>query len=161
MEQATDNWTRSSMNVSDILCPERTFINVEGTSKKRVLENAATLIARQSLELDPDLLFNNLINREKLGSTAIGKGIAIPHCRMDQTNEILGSLIRLKKSVDFDALDREPVDLLFVLLVPREANEEHLTLLGKIAKIFSEDKKTAALRTAQENDSLYKRFIAS
>jgi len=149
------------MEVSEIITPERTYIGLEGSSKKRVLEQAAEFIAQQSPELDPNELFDNLIVREKLGSTAIGKGVAIPHCRITHCNKVQGALIRLNQAVDFDAIDNEPVDLLFVLLVPENSTEEHLQALSQIASRFNNDKLTSSLRSAEGHQSLYDCFIAS
>ncbi|PCJ39475.1 MAG: PTS IIA-like nitrogen-regulatory protein PtsN [Moraxellaceae bacterium] len=149
------------MQVSEIITPERTCIGLEGSSKKRVLEQAAEFIAQQSPELDPNVLFDNLINREKLGSTAIGKGVAIPHCRINHCNRVLGTLIRLNNAVDFDAIDNEPVDLLFVLLVPESATDEHLQALSQIASRFNNDELTSSLRSAEGHQSLYDCFVAS
>jgi len=149
------------MEVSEIITPERTHIGLEGSSKKRVLERAAEFIAQQSPELDPNELFDNLIIREKLGSTAIGKGVAIPHCRINHCNKVQGALIRLNQAVDFDAIDNEPVDLLFVLLVPENSTEEHLQALSQIASRFNNDRLTSSLRSADGHQSLYDCFIAS
>lgn len=149
------------MQVSEIISPERTYTGLQGSSKKRVLEQAAEFIAQQSPELDANELFDNLIVREKLGSTAIGKGVAIPHCRITHCNKVLGSLIRLDEPVDFDAIDNEPVDLLFVLLVPENSTEEHLQALSQIASRFNDDKLTSLLRSAEGNQSLYDCFISS
>jgi len=147
------------MDVNDIITLERTFLGLEGASKKRVLEQVAEFIAQQSPELDPNELFDNLIIREKLGSTAIGQGVAIPHCRMTHCNNIMGALFKLNQPVDFDAIDNQPVDLLFVLLVPNEATQEHLNALSLIAKRFSNDLLTHELRSAPESQTLYERFI--
>lgn len=149
------------MDVSEIITPERVYTKLEGSSKKRVLEQAAEFIARQSPELDPNELFDKLITREKLGSTAIGKGVAIPHCRVSHCNKVLGTLIRLNKAIDFDAIDNEPVDLLFILLVPENSTDEHLQALSQIATRFNNDTLTTSLRSTDNNQSLYDRFIAS
>lgn len=147
------------MDVEDIITPERTFTDLEGTSKKRVLENAAGLIAQQAPEFTANELFDNLITRERLGSTAIGKGIAIPHCRAKHCNHIIGALFKLEEAVDFDAMDNEPVDIMFVLLVPEEASEEHLQLLSQIAQRFSDETVRDSMRDAQNKERLFAEFI--
>ena len=149
------------MEVNEIITPSRTYIDLDGSSKKRVLEQAAEFIALQSPELDSNELFDNLILREKLGSTAIGKGIAIPHCRITHCTKVLGSLIRLNHPVDFDAVDNEPVDLLFILLVPEDSTEEHLQALGQIATRFNNKELASSLRSAEGNQSLYDRFVSN
>jgi len=124
------------MNISDILTPERTFADLKCASKKRTLESISHWLGDQMSEFDGKELFNALINREKLGSTGFGDGIAIPHCRLDSCTQVTGALIRLAKAVDFDAIDAQPVDLLFVLLVPLEATDEHLQILATLAGSF-------------------------
>ncbi|MGY8862317.1 MAG: PTS sugar transporter subunit IIA, partial [Pseudomonadales bacterium] len=99
------------MNISDILTPERTFADLKCASKKRTLESISHWLGDQMSEFDGKELFNALINREKLGSTGFGDGIAIPHCRLDSCTQVTGALIRLAKAVDFDAIDAQPVDL--------------------------------------------------
>lgn len=147
------------MDVTDIITRERTFTDVEGTSKKRVLENAAGLIAQQAPEFTANELFDNLITRERLGSTAIGKGVAIPHCRARHCSQTIGALFKLQEAVDFDAQDDEPVDLMFVLLVPEEATEEHLQLLRQIAQRFSDENVRDSLRGATTKDAFFEEFV--
>ena len=105
------------MQIDHILTPERTFAGVQGGSKKRVLELIGKLVA-QHTNLDPDAIYENLIARERLGSTGFGNGIAIPHCRLEDCHQAIGALLQLDGKIDFDALDGQPVDLIFVLLVP-------------------------------------------
>lgn len=113
------------MTIARILSSSRTHCDTAASSKKRALEHIADFICQDMPDLDAGVLFKNLINRERLGSTGIGEGIAIPHCRMSNCPDITGALVRLAEPVDFDALDDEPVDLLFTLLVPEEACDEH------------------------------------
>lgn len=148
------------MSIASILTPARTHCCVTGSSKKRVLEQTAELISADIPALESGALFKNLVNREKLGSTAIGEGIAIPHCRMGQCPDITGALIRLQQAVDFDAMDDQPVDLLFVLLVPEQACDEHLQLLGELARMFSREEVRTALRAAPDDLALYEAAIA-
>lgn len=143
------------MNIDSILSPGRTLYGVSGSSKKRVLENIAHSICDDTTSLDPIQLFDGLIARERLGSTGLGNGIAIPHCRNQCCDKIVGSLVKLEAAVDFDAIDSKPVDLLFVLLVPEEANDEHLSALAKIAELFSDEKFCQDLRKCHDSQSLY------
>ena len=117
------------IRLEHILTPARSQVNVPGSSKKRVLEYIAHLIASDLPDIDEDVLFESLVAREKLGSTGFGNGIAIPHCRLIGCKTPISAVIHLATAVDFDAIDGEPVDLLFVLLVPEEATDEHLELL--------------------------------
>jgi len=147
------------MELAEILSPQRVFAEVPGGSKKKVLETAAGLIAQQCPELDPNELFDNLISREKLGSTGLGMGIAIPHCRAKHCNNPVAAFFKLESGVDFDSIDHQPVDMLFVLLVPQDAHEEHLNILSKIAAMFSNEERRNTLRKAKTSDSLYDALV--
>ena len=147
------------MELADIITPQRVFDAVPGGSKKKVLETAAGLIAQQCPELDPNELFDSLISREKLGSTGLGQGIAIPHCRANHCSSAIGAFIKLESSVDFDAIDHAPVDMLFVLLVPQDAHEEHLAILSQVAALFNSAERRNTLRSAQSADSLYDALV--
>ena len=111
-------------------------------SKKRVFERAAEAMGA-ALDLGSDKIYRALLTRERLGSTAIGEGIAIPHCRIDQCAEAAGCLVTLQEPIDFGSADGHDVDVIFVLLVPEEATEGHLNLLAALARSFS----NAALRS--------------
>lgn len=149
-----------SIGIGDILTPERTLIDVQVTSKKKLLEFLAGFIAEQLGEASPDDIFDRLLGRERLGSTGIGEGIAIPHCRLRECEEAIGILMRLEEPVDFDAIDRKPVDLVFALLVPEEATEQHLQILAMLARNFSEADYREALRNAPDASRLYQRALA-
>ena len=144
------------MKLDSILSPGRTLCGAPGSSKKRVLENISQFICQDLSEFNPNQLFENLVAREKLGSTGLGNGIAIPHCRITQCQQIIGTLIKLDKAVDFDAIDNEPVDLLFVLLVPEQAHDEHLNVLATLAELFSNPSFCQQLRSADCSESLYR-----
>lgn len=143
------------IRLESILTPGRSLVNVPGGSKKRVLEQIAKVIAQDLPDLDAQAIFENLIAREKLGSTGFGNGIAIPHCRMAGCNSPLSAVLRLEAPVDFDAIDGAPVDLLFVLLVPQAATDEHLELLRQIASMLDREDVRQRLREAPTNDDLY------
>lgn len=143
------------MLIQHLLTPSRTLCGLQGGSKKRVLEMTSQLIAEQNPGLDSDVIFSGLLGRERLGSTGIGDGVAIPHCRLADCKEALGYLITLDSPIDFDSIDGKPVDLLFTLVVPEEACEEHLQTLASVAELFSQEAVRNALRTAKDNESLY------
>ncbi|PCJ20192.1 MAG: PTS IIA-like nitrogen-regulatory protein PtsN [Gammaproteobacteria bacterium] len=147
------------MHVKNILDPSRTFWGVRGKSKKRTLEHIAHYISKEVPSLDPIELFDNLLSREKLGSTGIGYGIAIPHCRISHCGQTLGSLIYLQNPVDFDAIDGNLVDLIFVLIVPKEATQKHLDLLGELATLFNDEPFRQRLRASKNPEQLYQAFI--
>ncbi len=143
------------IRLESILPPGRSLVNVPGGSKKRVLEQIAKVVAQDIPDLDSQTIFESLVAREKLGSTGFGNGIAIPHCRMAGCTSPVSAVLRLDAPVDFDAIDGEPVDLLFVLLVPEAATDEHLELLRQIASMLDREDVRARLRQAQTSESLY------
>lgn len=143
------------IRLENILTPGRSLVNVPGGSKKRVLEQIANLISEQVPDLDAQVVFESFIAREKLGSTGFGNGIAIPHCRLKGCSSPVSALISLNLPVDFDAIDGEPVDLLFVLLVPEEATNQHLELLRQIASMLDQKDVRDKLRGATTNEALY------
>ena len=134
------------MKLSEILSPDCILLGVDATSKKRVLEFASRLLSGADQSLSPRGVFDCLIAREKLGSTGLGHGVAIPHGRLAGLDKTIGVFLRAQKGVDFDAPDNEPVDLVFALLVPEESTEEHLQVLASIASYFSSSKSRDALR---------------
>lgn len=142
--------------LSQILTPGRTVCRATGVSKKRLLQTVAGVIAEDQLSLDAAEVFSQLIAREKLGSTGLGNGIAIPHCRIDNCSHPLGTLVTLEDGVPFDAPDGVDVDLLFVLLVPNEAHQEHLDILAALARLFSQEAFCRALRSATDSEALYR-----
>lgn len=143
------------IRLENILTPGRSLVSVPGGSKKRVLEQIAHLVASELPELDEQDIFESLIAREKLGSTGFGNGIAIPHCRLPGCLAPLSAVLHLDGAVDFDAIDGAPVDLLFVLLVPEAATDEHLELLRQIASMLDRSEVRERLRQAQSNEALY------
>lgn len=140
----------------DILSLQRTACQVSGTSKKRLFETIAELVCNDQATLNYNDVLDKLIARESLGSTGLGKGIAIPHCRIGNCAQPLGSLLTLAEPIPFEAPDELPVDLLFVLMVPEEADQAHLDILAEIARRFGEDAFCQQLRAAQDNAALYK-----
>lgn len=143
------------IRLETILTPGRSLVNVPGGSKKRALEKVATVIADQVPELEMQDVFEKLVAREKLGSTGFGNGIAIPHCRLSGCQSPISAVLHLDAPVDFDALDGAPVDLLFVLLVPEAATEEHLELLRQIAAMLDRADVRDRLRSAPTAEALY------
>ncbi len=127
---------------------ERVGCNVEAASKKRVLEQLGMRLAQTVPDLTQDSVFDALLQRERLGSTGLGKGIALPHARMPQIAKAVGAFIQIPKGVDFDAVDNQPVDLAFAMLVPENATDEHLKLLAQLARMFSSADFCNSLRSA-------------
>ena len=142
------------MQVAELLDLEHISCNTQSASKKRVLEQLSQLLAANQASLSQNQVFDSLISRERLGSTGLGHGVAIPHGRMKESSETLAAFIKLQEGVDFDASDNQPVDLLFALLVPEEATEEHLQLLAQLARMFSDDALVEQLRASPDARSL-------
>ena len=140
-----------------LLSPARVVCRAEASSKKRIFELAAQSVGSAEEGLTEDDVYTQLLAREKLGSTGLGQGVAVPHCRVDGCNEAIGCLMTLAESVDFDSPDGRPVDLLFVLLVPPEATQEHLDLLAHIARRFSNPAYCDSLRSAGNEAQLLER----
>ena len=143
------------MQISEILSPERICFNSTGTSKKAALETLASLIAKGSPGLSSQEVFDSLLARERLGSTGLGKGVAIPHGRINDDNKTLGAFVRMQTPVDYDAIDKQPVDIMFALLVPRESTEEHLQILSRLAEKFSNAELLNKLRTEKSAEAVF------
>ena len=142
------------MNITDLLSPERVLCCKDIGSKKRLLEQLSELLAGSSLQLSQHEVFDALLNREKLGSTGLGKGVAIPHGRMAGLEKPLCAFIKLNDPIDFDAADDEAIDLVFCLLVPENSTEEHLQVLSTIAEIFSNPGICTALRQCTDSSCI-------
>jgi PTS system nitrogen regulatory IIA component len=123
--------------LANLLSAEQVLLDLEASSKKRVFEHAGMLFEAR-LGLARSTIFDSLFAREKLGSTGLGQGVAIPHGRIKGLKQAAGAFLRLTNPVPFDSPDGRPVDLLFVLLVPEQATEQHLQILSELAQRFSE-----------------------
>jgi PTS system nitrogen regulatory IIA component len=143
------------IRLESILTPGRSLVNVPGGSKKRVLQEIATLIDREVPDLEMQDVFESLFAREKLGSTGFGNGIAIPHCRLKGCTTPVSALLHLEAPIDYDAIDGAPVDLLFVLLVPEAATDAHLELLRQIASMLDRKEVRERLRAATSSEALH------
>ena len=142
------------MLVSDLLSPERVLPSVRATSKKRLLEMISQALVQHDASLNPREIFESLCARERLGSTGLGHGVAIPHGRVNSSSVPQAIFVRLSKPLAFDAVDGEPVDLLFALAVPEDCGQEHLKLLAHIAELFSDPELLEELRAAESSGRL-------
>lgn len=160
------------MEINQLITPDRVQCLSGINSKKRVLEAISQLLGSGAAGVDPTDIFHQLIERERLGSTGLGHGVALPHGRLKSTIQqdnsgdaqfdptlmqamTLGSFIKLDKGVDFDSPDAKPADLIFGLLVPENCTDEHLQVLATLAKMFSDTQFCDQLRNCQSNDELY------
>ena len=139
---------------ANFIIPERIGCQVAAGSKKQVLEQLGKLLASITPELSQDVIFDCLLDRERLGSTGLGHGIALPHARIRDIDQAYGAFVQLSDAVDFDAIDNRPVDLAFALLVPESATQEHLQLLAGLATVFSDETVCAQLRAARSPDEI-------
>jgi PTS system nitrogen regulatory IIA component len=140
--------------IAPLLSVDTTLLDLSFSSKKKLFEHAADLFA-QTHGLKSTDIFASLFERERLGSTALGYGIAIPHGRIKGLKDACGALYRLNTPLDFDAPDNQPVSLCFILLVPKDANERHLQILGELAQLFGDEvMRTNMLAAASPDDLL-------
>jgi len=148
------------MLLTDLITPERIACSVDAQSKKRALERLSEIISSTEDTISSNDVFESLLARERLGGTGVGHGVAIPHGRLKENSLTLGAFIKLQTGVDYDAADRQPVDLLFALLVPKESTDEHLQVLAQLAKIFSNEDFRKQLREANSSDEVYQLLLS-
>lgn len=141
------------MTISALLSPQRIFLDTEISSKKKLLELIANIVADQT-QMPESTIYSNLLNRERLGSTGLGHGFAVPHARVENLDKTIGCLFRLKEPVNFESPDNQPVDLVFTIIIPQEATEEHLMILSSLASIFSQTDVCEAIRGATSRDEI-------
>ncbi len=145
--------------ISQLLPIENIVLDLEASSKKRVFEHAG-LVFENNHGIARSAVFDSLFAREKLGSTGLGRGIAIPHGRIKGLKGACGTFFRLATPIPFDSPDGEPVSLLFVLLVPEQATEQHLQILSELAERFSDRACRDALISAKDADAVRKVFAS-
>lgn len=145
------------MHLLDLLTTRRILVNQHSTSKKRLLELLADRLAPEGSQL-AGAIYDSLCARERLGSTGLGHGIAIPHARSAGLKEATGVFVRLSEPVDFGAPDGEPVDLVFALAVPEHFTHQHLLLLSELAALFGEENFRRRLRQAPDNHAIFSLF---
>ena len=142
------------MHIREILTAHDFAISAEVSSKKGVLEKLAGLIAARQHRLTSGAVFEALVARERLGSTGLGQGVAIPHCRVANLSEARAAFMRTTNSIDFDAVDQQPVDVFFALCVPEESTEDHLQILAGLATMCSNAQYMRQLREQTDTGEL-------
>ena len=140
--------------VAKILPPSHVVVDLQASSKKRLFEQAGLLFENHD-KIARSAVFDSLFAREKLGSTGLGQGVAIPHGRIKGLKDALGAFIRLAQPVPFDAPDGAPVTLVFVLLVPEKATEKHLQILSELAQMFSDKVLRESMNAAADAAALH------
>ncbi len=143
------------MLIKEILPLSRVETGAEIQSKKAVLEHLSEMLGSDCAELTNMEIFEGLLARERLGSTGLGKGVAIPHGRMAGISTTKGAFLKLQEGVDFDAVDNKPVDMFFALLVPEESTDEHLQILSRLAEMFSDDGFLERLRNQNDSETIF------
>lgn len=149
------------MNIAEIIAPQRIAVDIDLASKKAVLEKLAEMLASADPTLKSKTVFESLLARERLGTTGLGAGIAIPHGRVATNASSIGAFVRTSRPVDFDAVDNAPVDLFFALCVPENANDEHLALLAVLATKFSSADFVSDLRGLENSQQLFEHLIVT
>lgn len=142
------------MDLGDLISPEGVIPSLKSKSKKQVLQELATRAADLT-EIDQREIFDTLLQRERLGSTGVGNGIAIPHGKIASMDKIVCLFARLDEPIDFDSVDGEPVDLIFLLLAPEGAGADHLKALAHISRLLREPDATEKLRGSADKTALY------
>jgi PTS system nitrogen regulatory IIA component len=149
------------MRIEEILSPQRVSVGLSCKTKKRLLELMSALLGAGEPTVDVNAAFQSLFERERLGSTGIGEGVALPHGRLKGLKKAVGAFATLESAMDYEAIDRKPVNMAFALLVPEEANEEHLRLLAALAELFHKKELREQLLAAKTPEELYRRLAAS
>ncbi len=144
--------------ISKILTSECVLLDAESTSKKRVFERVGILF-ENTQNIARSQVFDSLFAREKLGSTGLGQGVAIPHGRVKGLRDAVAAFVKMETPIPFDAPDGLPVNFIFVLLVPERATDLHLQILGELAQMFSDQKFRDELTTANDAAAIHKLFI--
>jgi len=142
------------MDLSDLLKPDAVLPSVHAQSKKQALQEACAVAARLTGRAEREI-FDTILQRERLGSTGVGQGVAIPHGKLQALDRLVGVFARLARPVAFESLDDQPVDLVFLLLAPESAGADHLKALARIARVLREPEVAQRLRAAESATELY------
>lgn len=148
------------MEIRDLLQPESVVADLKAANKKQLLQELAKCAARVT-GVNDRKIFETLLERERLGSTGVGNGIAIPHGRLGDFTRLYGVFARLDKQIDFDSIDEQPIDLIFLLLAPEGAGADHLKALARVSRLLRDTRKCEKLRGAESADGLYMLLVQS
>jgi nitrogen PTS system EIIA component len=142
------------MPMTEFLKPDAVFSNVKMTSKKQLLQFMSEKASEMTGISERDI-FDTIMQRERLGSTGVGNGIAIPHCKMKLATQLTGLFVRLDQAIDFDAIDDQKVDLVFMLIAPELAGADHLKALSKVARALRASDIVDSIRRAPDSGRIY------
>lgn len=148
------------MLISDLLSPQTIISDLKATSKKQALQEISSYAAAQ-LNLEDRTILDALLERERLGSTGVGNGVAVPHAKMVDLDKLYLLFVRLSTPVAFDAPDGRPVDLMFLLLTPENAGGDHLTALAKVSRLLRDEKFCSLLRGSDGAEAIYSAILES
>jgi len=144
----------TDMSLETLLTRDAVICDLKASSKKQLMQELAAIAAERA-DIEKDTVYDALLEREQLGATSVGDGVAIPHARLPNLEHVSGVFVRLTQPIDYDAADEQPVDLVFLLLAPESANAEHLRALAKISRLFRKQDYRDSLRGAEDGDALY------
>ena len=147
------------MSLENIIKPDGVLCNATARSKKHCLEILSELLVRSSPDIASELIFENLIERERLGCTSLDKGAAFPHCRVAGIETSTAALMKLSEPIDFDSADGEPVDLVLGMVVPIEMGEQHHADIKLVTNILADEGLRARLRGINSSSDLYNALI--
>lgn len=142
------------MEISDLLTPPAVVASLKATSKKQALQE----LARRASELTGEherAIFDVLLERERLGTTGVGDGVAIPHGKLPNLKKLIGLFARLERPIDFEAIDEQPVDLIFLLLAPGTAGADHLKALARVSRLLRDRQMREKLRGSETAEAIY------
>lgn len=143
------------INADNVICHD------SAPSKKRIIENLSQLLARNTKTTTADTIFQALFERERLGSTGLGKGVAIPHARIPGISRTIAAMMTLASPVSYDSTDNKSVDIVFGLLVPEDENEQHLEQLAQLVTLFRDQQICTTLRKSTSADQVFEALLAS
>jgi len=147
------------MSLEKIIKPDGVLCNAMARSKKHCLEILSELLVRSNPDIASELIFECLIDRERLGCTSLSKGAAFPHCRVEGIEDSNAALIKLSEPIDFDSADGEPVDIVFGMMVPAELDDSHVAEIKLVTRVLSDEGLRARLRGMNSSSDLYDALI--
>ena len=147
------------MNIADLITRDRVVLDVGATCAKHAFRTAADKIAPVT-PLENREVIDALVERERLGTTGVGDGVSVPHARFDKLNGTVGVFLRLSQPIDMDAVDEQPISLMFVVLAPKDANSEHLKVLSRVARVLRSPQNKETLSTSSEPNAVYEVLVS-
>ncbi|MGB1547291.1 MAG: PTS IIA-like nitrogen regulatory protein PtsN [Alphaproteobacteria bacterium] len=146
------------MEITDLITPEHVILNLRATSKKQALQELSQRAAKVT-GLPERAIFDVLLEREKLGTTGVGSGVAIPHGKLEELDRLCGVFAKLEKPINFEAIDERPVDLIFMLLAPKSAGTDHLKALARVSRLLRDEATCEKLRGSDTAEAIYALLI--